>query len=204
MSDFLMLLIILSAALFVLLFIFYSNQDKHVVKPRLLEDEISDALDGEKATLQSVEPVRKSAVALHVPLKRFVLVREFGKTPTKTYDLWNIMGLELIVDGVVLARVIKNGAYKLIDQTMSDGNDIRVRFVIDDPLFPSYELLLWHPTDGGTARAEGPQKAMETARAWFYHIEAVHRHIEKPALAPASSDSEDEEDEEIDVLNSPL
>lgn len=178
-------LIILSAAGLFILFILFRLYDAQVEKPRKLEDELKEALNGQKPDPVSIEPVRKAAVALHYPSDKFVLVREFGKLPTVTFPLSTILGLELMIDGKVIARVIRGGVHKMIDDTTPSGNEIKVRYIFDDPVFPSYELLLWHPTDGGTARSEGPRAAMDTARKWFYHIEAVMRH---PKAPPSKSD----------------
>jgi len=171
--PFLSTLIILSAAALALLFVLYRFYDKQVEEPRKLEDEIKEALEGHKETMRSVEPVRQAAVSLSVPGDKLIIVRQFGKTPTLCVPLNAVLGIELMVDGKVLARVIRGGLHKMIDDASPQGQDIRIRFVIDDVEFPSYELLLWHPTDGGTARSEGPGAAMEHARKWFYYIEAL-------------------------------
>lgn len=186
LPTFLPTLIILSAAAFAVLFILYRLYESRVEQPKKLEDEIREALGGAKPEVLSVEPVRKAAVALNYPNNRFVLVREFGKSPTKILEIKDLLGLELMVDGKVQARVIRDGVHKMIDDITPNGNDIKIRFVIDDPVFPSYELLLWHPTDGGTARAEGPRAAMDTARKWFYHFEAIFRRP-LPSMKPAPS-----------------
>jgi hypothetical protein len=54
-------------------------------------------------------------------------------------------------------------------------NRVTMRLIFDDPSDPDFELVLWDPHDNLTARAEGPRAAMNNARKWFYHVEAVLR-----------------------------
>ena len=211
MPPFLTTLIILSAAGLAVLFVLYRFYDKQVEEPRKLEDEIKEALEGHKETVRSVEPVRQAAVSLSIPGDRLIIVRQFGKVPTLRIPLFAVLGVELMVDGKVLARVIRGGAHKMIDDANPQGQDIRIRFIIDDAEFPSYELLMWHPTDGGTARSEGPAAAMDHARKWFYFIEAlmlkqakrVARTTEpKPSKTPSNFDSKNQNsDEQVEHLS---
>ncbi|HVZ30428.1 MAG TPA: hypothetical protein VG839_08545 [Asticcacaulis sp.] len=183
LPTFLPALVILSAALLAILFILYRIYETRVEEPKKLEDEVKEALGGAKAEVESIEPVRKAACAISYAANKVVIVRNFGKLPTRIYAVSDLYGMEVFVDGKVFARVVRagsnkpldSGSYKAIDEISPDVLRVTMRLIFDDPSHPDYELVLWDPNDALTARAEGPRAALQTARKWFYHIEAVLR-----------------------------
>lgn len=168
-------LIILTAAGLAILLIIYRIWDSRVEAPRKLEDEISEALEGRRADVESIEPVRAAAAALSYYSNKIVIVRNFGKTPTKVYPVRDLIGIEVFVDDKVVARVLRSGPHKMFDDIAPQVTRVTIRLVFSDPAHPDFELPLWDPQDALTARAEGPRRAMETARRWFYHVEAIIR-----------------------------
>ena len=183
MPSFLPALVILSVAALAVLFILYRVYESRVEEPRKLEDEIREALAGAKPDVESIEPVRKAAIAISYATNKIVIVREFGKLPTRIYAISDLFGMEVFVDGRIFARVVRagtakpldTGSYKAIDDISPQVNDVTVRFVFDDPVHPEYQLVLWRPDDALTPRAEGPRAAMARAQKWFHHIEAILR-----------------------------
>ncbi|MDC7675034.1 hypothetical protein [Asticcacaulis machinosus] len=175
MERFLPTLIILSAAGIAILLILYRVWNSRVEQPKKLEDELNEALDGTRPDVQALEPVRRAACAIAYNLNRVVIVREFGKIPTRIYPMRELMGIEIFVDSKVVARVLRSGPHKMLDDIAPQVNRVTMRLIFDDPARPDFELVLWDPNDSLTARAEGPRGAMETARRWFYHVEAVIR-----------------------------
>lgn len=234
MNQYLPTIIILTAAALAILLILYRIWDSRVEAPRKLEDEVAEALNGGKADVVSIEPARKAAAALSYLGNRCVIVREFGKLPTRIYTMAEMIGMEVFVNNKVSARIIRGGAHKMFDDIAPQVDRVTIRLMFNDPSKPDFELVLWDPNDALTARAEGPRAAMETARRWFYHVEAIIRkplaEIEKeltpPAPLPPSElapkpplhdhrpDTKDEDDtpppapkpapKDGDVLNSPL
>lgn len=194
MPTFLPALIILSAAALAVLIILYRIYESRVEQPKKLEDEVKEALGGAKPDVESIEPVRKAACAISYMADKIVIVREFGKLPTRTYTIADLYGLEVFVDGRIFARVVRagsakpldTGSYKAIDDIAPTVNDVTVRLIFDDPIHPDFQLILWRPDDALTARAEGPRAAMARARKWFHHVEAILRrpiHVKVPPPA---------------------
>lgn len=234
MNQYLPTIIILTAAALAILLILYRIWDSRVEAPRKLEDEVAEALNGGKADVVSIEPARKAAAALSYLGNRCVIVREFGKLPTRIYTMAEMIGMEVFVNNKVSARIIRGGAHKMFDDIAPQVDRVTIRLMFNDPSKPDFELVLWDPNDALTARAEGPRAAMETARRWFYHVEAIIRkplaEIEKELTPPAPPpppepapkpplhdhrpDTKDEDDtpppapkpasKDGDVLNSPL
>lgn len=183
MPTFLPALIILSAAVLAILFILYRIYETRVEQPKKLEDEVKEALAGARPEVESIEPVRRAACAISYAANKIVIVRDFGKKPTRLYTIGDLFGLEVFVDGKVFARVVRagshkpldTGSYKAVDDIDPNVQTVVMRLIFDDPSHPDYELKLWDPNDALTARAEGPRAALITARKWFYHVEAILR-----------------------------
>lgn len=191
MPTFLPTLVILSAAALAILFILYRIYETRVEEPKKLEDEIREAMAGAKADVESIEPVRKAAIAIAYNANKIVIVRNFGKAPTRFYAINDLIGIEVFVDNRLVARVLRSGPHKMLDDIAPQVSKVTIRLIFDDPAHPDYELVLWDPHDALTARAEGPRAAMETARRWFYHVEAILRRPAPkdikapPPMAPA-------------------
>ncbi|WP_298324732.1 hypothetical protein [Asticcacaulis sp.] len=189
MNQYLPTIVILTAAALAILLILYRIWDSRVEAPKKLEDEVAEALNGAKADVASIEPARKAAAALSYLGNRCVIVREFGKLPTRLYSMAELIGIEVFVNNKVAARIIRGGAHKMFDDIAPQVDRVTIRLMFNDPSKPDFELILWDPNDALTARAEGPRAAMETARRWFYHVEAIIRkplaEIEKELTPPA-------------------
>ncbi|ESQ76852.1 hypothetical protein [Asticcacaulis sp. AC402] len=194
MPTFLPALVILSAAALAVLIILYRIYESRVEQPKKLEDEVKEALGGARPDVESIEPVRKAACAISYAADKIVIVRNFGKLPTRIYTVADLYGLEVFVDGRIFARVVRagsakpldTGSYKAIDDIAPTVNDVTVRLIFDDPIQPDFQLILWRPDDALTARAEGPRAAMARARKWFHHVEAILRrpvHVKVPPPA---------------------
>ena len=184
MPTFLAPLVILSAAAFAILVILYRIYETRVEQPKKLEDEVKEALAGAKPEVESIEPVRKAALAISYAANKIVIIRDFGKKPTRLYTVNDLIGIEVFVNDKIVARVLRNGPHKMFDDIAPEVHRVTIRLVFDDPSHPDYELVLWDPHDALTARAEGPRAAMETARKWFYHIEAIIRRPQPREIKP--------------------
>lgn len=175
MPPFLPVLIILSAASLAVLVVLYRLYVSRVEEPKKLEDELREGLGGFKPDVQALEPVRKAAAASSYDGDRIVIVRDFGKVPHKPYRMSELMGIEIFVDDKVVGRVVRGGPTKLLDDIAPSVHRVTMRLMFDDPAEPDFELVIWDPNDAMTARAEGPRAALNNARKWFYHVEAVLR-----------------------------
>jgi len=181
LPTFLAPLVILSAAAFAILVILYRIYETRVEQPKKLEDELKEALAGAKPEVESVEPVRKAAVAVSYAANKIVIIRDFGKKPPRIYTVDKLIGIEVFVDDKVVARVMRAGPHKMLDDMAPQVHKVAIRLIFDDPSHPDYVLVLWDPqTDNFTALAEGPRAAMVTASRWFYHVEAILRSTIRP------------------------
>ena len=180
MPTFLAPFVILSAAALAILVILYRIYETRVEEPKKLEDEVKEALAGAKAEVESIEPVRKAAMAISYAGNKVVIIRNFGKLPPRIYTVDKLVGIEVFVDDKVAARVMRAGPHMMLDDIAPQVHRVAIRLIFDDPSHPDYELVLWDPHDALTARAEGPRAAMETARKWFYHVEAILRSTIRP------------------------
>jgi hypothetical protein len=187
LERFLPTLIILSAAGIAILLILYRVWNSRVEQPKKLEDELNEALEGTRPDVQALEPVRRAACAIAYNLNRVIIVREFGKIPTRIYPIRELMGIEIFIDSKVVARVLRSGPHKMLDDIAPQVTRVTMRLIFDDPARPDFELVLWDPNDNLTARAEGPRGAMETARRWFYHVEAIIRRPKDELEAKAAA-----------------
>lgn len=187
MPTYLPTIIILSAAALAILLVLYRIYDSRVEQPKKLEDELREGLtdpDGcrYKADVMALEPVRKAAAASSYDGNRVIIVRNFGKIPHKPYTMHELLGIEIFIDDRVVGRVVRAGPHKMLDDIAPVVNRVTMRLIFDDPADPDFELVLWDPHDSLSARAEGPRAAMNNARKWFYHVEAVLR---RTAASPA-------------------
>jgi hypothetical protein len=190
---------------------------EQVAEPKKLVDVLKEALGGNKADVQAIEPARDEAAAITTAGEKIIMVRKYGhdaediKATFK--DLKHLSGAEIFVDNKVLARTQRGGAQKMIDEIPRDLAKVSVRLMYDTPADPSFEIIIWSPNDKRTAMAEGPVAAFETARKWFYVVDA---YLRKPAPAPVTvvaapppSAPEDPtpppgKKPEVDILNAPL
>ncbi len=194
MPTFLPALIIMSAAALAVLIILYRIYESRVEQPKKLEDEVKEALGGARPDVESIEPVRKAACAMSFGADKVVIVRNFGKLPTRIYSIAELFGVEVFVDGRIFARVVRagsakpldTGSYRAVDDIAPQVQIVTLRLIFDDPVHPDFILKLWDPNDALTARAEGPRAAMATAQKWFHHVEAILRRPVQVKVPPPS------------------
>ena len=195
MPSFLPALIILSAAALGVLIVLYRIYESRVEQPRKLEDEVKEALNGARPDVESIEPVRKAACAMSFSADKVVIVRNFGKLPTRIYSISELFGVEVFVDGRIFSRVVRagsakpldTGSYRAVDDISPQVQVVTLRLIFDDPVHPDFILKLWDPNDALTARAEGPRAAMATAQKWFHHVEAILRRPVAVKTAPPAN-----------------
>ncbi len=125
------------------------------------------------------------------------------------YDLSELMGAEVSLDGQVAARVFRSEPRRALERTSGAESEVRLRLVFDEPLHPDFELVLWPTGKSGIRSPAKPAEAVSEANRWLARIEAVMRRSgaavvrPSPAHIPSSAArrAEDlfEEDEEEDL-----
>jgi hypothetical protein len=103
------------------------------------------------------------------------------------YALDELMGAEVIVDGVVVGRVHRGEPRRAVD-LFEAADRVALRLVFDDPGSPDFVLDLWLPEDAGRRDELPPGEAIAEANRWLARIEALLRRptaARRPASAPA-------------------
>ena len=117
---------------------------------------------------------RSQGAALRIGERRLAVVRGVGD-PGLVYDLDELVGVELIFDGQVAARMFRGEARKALDQIAPDATRVMLRLVFDDVRDPEFELELLDPSDLELRTAPDPQAMVQEGRRWFARLEAVLR-----------------------------
>jgi hypothetical protein len=121
------------------------------------------------------------------------------------YRMDELTAAELIVDEQVAARASRAGGRPL-DQFAGAEEEVRLRFVFDDPTAPDFELELWGVEDEGRhGRLTAPDALREGAR-WMARMEAVLRRPVPRRTAAVAPQPEplvfdDEEDDVAQALS---
>jgi len=117
---------------------------------------------------------RSQGAGLRIEEGRIAVVRGVGD-PGLIFDLSELIGVELIFDGQVAARMFRGEARRALDQIAPDARRVMLRMVFDDVRDPEFELELLAPADLDARHPPDPQAAVQAARRWFSRLEAVLR-----------------------------
>lgn len=103
------------------------------------------------------------------------------------YGIDELMGVELIVDRQVQARVFRNETRLPLVQLALPEDRVRMRFVFDDPSHPDFHVDLWRAGDDDLHGRRDAETALQDANQWMARMEAVLRRVpvtKSPILAP--------------------
>ena len=145
-----------------------------------------------------------------------VLVMRDGGAHALLYQLYNLVGAELIVDDQVVARVSRDEPKRPLDQVTAGASQVVLRLLFDDPRHPDFSLELWQPHDQQRNEARTAAATIREARAWLGRSEAIMRRAAPPEPEPTppmvtadtppwegeSEFDEVEEDEDDDLAES--
>jgi hypothetical protein len=90
------------------------------------------------------------------------------------YALDELMGAEVIVDGVVVGRAHRGESRRALD-AFDAVERVALRLIFDDPSQPDFVLDLWLPEDEGLRDELPPGEAIAEANRWLARIEALLR-----------------------------
>jgi hypothetical protein len=90
------------------------------------------------------------------------------------YALDEMMGAEVIVDGLVVGRVHRGETRRALD-AFDAAERVALRLVFDDPGGPDFVLDLWLPEDEGRRDELPPGEAIAEANRWLARIDALLR-----------------------------
>jgi hypothetical protein len=122
----------------------------------------------------TLAPPRSQGAAMRIGEQRLAVVRGLGDRGL-AYDLHELIGVELIFDGQVAARMFKGEPRKPLDQVSPQAERVVLRLVFDDVRDPEFELELLNPNDFALRYPPDPHALIQDGRRWFARLEAVLR-----------------------------
>jgi|SRR5579859_207297 len=90
------------------------------------------------------------------------------------YALDELMGAEVIVDGLVVARVHRGESRRALD-AFDAAARVALRLVFDDPGQPDFVMDLWLPEDEARGDDLEAEEAIAEANRWIARIDALLR-----------------------------
>lgn len=136
---------------------------------------------------------RNAAAGFRLASGQIVVMRA-GGADAVLYPLRAFVGAELIIDGQVAARAVRDEPRRALDQVAGAASRVTLRLVFDDPSRPDFDLDLWLPEDEHRRDARPPSAAIEEARSWLARAEAILRRTPKPASRQDVPPWEDDDD----------
>ncbi len=103
------------------------------------------------------------------------------------YRIYELVGVEIIVDGEVVARAFRGEPRKALDHLASEASRVTLRLVFDDPNHPDFELDLWMAGDELKRKPSTPAEAIQEANRWLARAEAILRRPSSPRATPPAA-----------------
>ncbi|MGZ3273067.1 MAG: hypothetical protein ACXU82_09145 [Caulobacteraceae bacterium] len=125
------------------------------------------------------------------------------------YSLSQLIGAEMMVDHIVLARCFRDRPPMPLDEIPISAHRGVMRVVFDNPRDPEYELEIWPAMNGRGHEHRSPADAVQAGRKWLTRLEAILRRpaprtLTRPAAAPAAILPDEDEpppwDEDQEIL----
>jgi hypothetical protein len=102
------------------------------------------------------------------------------------YDIDELMGAELIIDGQVVGRAHRGEPRRALEQLVTDASRVTLRLIFDDPHHPDFDLDLWVAGDERRRKGATPADAVQEANRWLARAEAILRRPQAPKAGPAA------------------
>jgi hypothetical protein len=135
---------------------------------------------------EAVDPGAGRAAGLNLQAGGLAVLWDRGASGL-VYGLEELDGAELIVDGQVVARVLRDEPRKPLDAVDRNAEAVSLRLLFFDPQFPEFELELWG-SQSAARTGEKPADAVRRGRKWLAHVEAVLRRSGRPATPARSAE----------------
>ena len=103
------------------------------------------------------------------------------------YQLDELMGAELIIDGQVVGRVFRGDRRRALDHYVTDASRVTLRLIFDDPHHPDFDMDLWLTGDERRRRGGSPADAVQEANRWLARAEAIVRRPHAARVAPQAA-----------------
>jgi hypothetical protein len=114
------------------------------------------------------------ALAFNLDAGRIAVLWDKGRKGL-VYRLDQLVGAEMMVDNIVLARCFRDRPPMPLDEIPMAVHHGVMRVVFDNPRDPEYELELWPAMNGRGHEHRSPAEAVQAGRRWLTRLEAILR-----------------------------
>lgn len=125
---------------------------------------------GVPADAEALSPAEGRAAALDFDGGQLVILWRCGAHGL-VFDIDEVEGGEIIVDGHLVARVRRGAPRKQLDVNVPDAERVTLRLMFEDRDRPDFELSLWNAALA--AQTGSPPEAMRLGRRWLSHLDAL-------------------------------
>ena len=125
---------------------------------------------GGPADAEALSPAEGRAAALDFDAAQVVILWRSGAHGL-VFDVDEVEGGEIIVDGHLVARVRRGAPRKTLDINVPDAERVVLRLMFEDRAHPEFELSLWNANLA--AQTGSPGEAMRLGRRWLSHLDAL-------------------------------
>ena len=132
-------------------------------------------------------------------LHRGLAATAWGRGAATVHDLERLTGMELLVDGQVAARVVRDAERKALDRIVREAQEVVLRLVFDDAHDPDFQIWMWRVED--SAALGSPMAAIDEARRWLARGEAIMRAPNRTPPRVASDRARDAHDGEAGIVD---
>lgn len=122
------------------------------------------------------------AIAFNLDAGRIAVLWARGRKGL-VYRLDQLVGAEMMVDNIVLARCFRDRPPMPLDEIPMAAHRGVMRLVFDNAREPEYELELWPAMNGRGHEHRSPAEAVQAGRKWLTRLESIQRRA-GPAPAP--------------------
>jgi hypothetical protein len=91
------------------------------------------------------------------------------------YNIDQLIGAEMMVDNIVLARCFRDRPVMPLDEIPMSAHRGVMRVVFDNPRDPEYELEIWPAMNGRSHEHRSPADAVQAGRKWLARLESILR-----------------------------
>jgi hypothetical protein len=125
------------------------------------------------------------AMAFNIDAGKIAVLWDRGRKGY-VYKLEQLVGAEMMVDNLVLARCFRDRPIVPLDEIPLSAHRGVIRVVFHNPRDPEYELELWPALNGRGHEYPTPADAVQAGRKWLARLEALlHRPAPRTLTRPA-------------------
>jgi hypothetical protein len=114
------------------------------------------------------------AMAFNIDAGKIAVLWDRGRKGY-VYKLDQLMGAEMMIDNIVLARCFRDRPVMPLDEIPMGAHRGVMRVVFDNPRDPEYEIEIWPALNGRGHEYPSPADAVQAGRKWLTRLESLLR-----------------------------